>query len=337
MAKIIKGTKLNGGNINHEYYIDQFKKAIEVNSGTLKDDTVIGYLVLWKAVPIKSPEAGGVGIPKFMEKRNSTPDPEKSLDWAVRQYNIKHRKDKVQCAIIKHNGTIFIRHFSITSNKTDKTKVDVENKEMAELDKKNDTIISNMDKDWVAELKDLYRFRRDYYISNEVSTYLRNYMEAVGGIKIKEQTNIYFVHKGLMDIIDNISKDLEQHGGKLYLIPYRTDPQSIETLEYSMMEDFNRDMKEMKEKIAELKGKRQTDGYPGGLITEMVKLYKKLAVWKDIFGQINEGIIKQLNEFEDILRQEFTVPGRQSHSNYLNKRIQDKIDKINKTTKVYQS
>jgi len=318
-------------NVNHQSYIDLFYRALKVDN----KDEVIGWLVMWTTTSILSPEAGGGQLPKFMQIRKATPNPETSIEWAVREYNLKHRREGLQCKIIKHKGETYVRHFEVKKSKTDKTKVDVENKEVIKLDPINDCLIYYVNEDWIKEIEYLYRFRRDHYLASEVSTYLKNYIESIGGIQLKPKTNIYFLHIALNDIIFALKDELEQFKCKLYIIPYRFDKYSQETLKYSMIGTFIQDLEAMKERLKELKTRRQNDGYPGGIITDLVKLYKKLAVWKDIFGEVTKEITDNLREFEDYMRSLFHPPANKDHVTYLNERITSKIERIEKLEKIY--
>jgi len=91
----------------------------------------------------------------------------------------------------------------------------------------------------------------------------------------------------------------------------------------------------MKAGLKLLKEKRESDGYPGGSITDLVVNYKKLQIYYELMGDINQDILDNILEFENMMQDMFSIPKGKKEDKYLSETINRKVDKLEEKKNLY--
>lgn len=292
---------------------------------------IAGYIVLWKPAKVG---LGDPNSPKFLTKKTQT-SLDKSLEHAVRLYN--SHNGEFEAKVIK-DDKIYIRSFKI-SKKQSSTELDIKNEALAYYEASEDKIkpFSGNFADF-SYLAGKYDERRNYVLSNEVSGDLQNYIEKVlCGIQLETNKATYFVANCYASQLEGIETELRQIGGRLRIYEYLFSTDRSKTnLHESIMEDIQTNLAYLKSGLKQLKDKRETDGYPGGVITDLVVNYKKLKIYQELLGDINQDVLNNLNEFQAMLKDMFSIPKHKKEESYISETINRKVEKMEEKRNLYK-
>lgn len=292
---------------------------------------IAGYIVLWKPAKVK---LGDPLSPKFMTKHTQTTI-NKCIDHAVRHYNTHNRE--YEAKVVKDNH-IYIRSFKV-SQKQASTELDIKNAALAVYDGGEDRI-----KSFSGDFQDLtylagqYDERRNYVLSYEVSSDLQNYIEQVlCGVQLEVQKATYFVANCFEVQLQAIEEEMKKIGGRLKIYEYLfSTARSKSNLQESILEDIKSNLSNMKAGLKLLKDKRESAGYPGGSITDLVVNYKKLQIYYELMGDINQDILDNILEFENMMQDMFSIPTGKKEEKYLPEIINRKVDKMEEKKNLYK-